>query len=253
MKRNFLILGFVALLAMFACASAPPPPHAMPAGAIALSSEPRMDEFNCPADNCVHWYKIDVPKKGKLRVFVESFELEDPPKAGFLSKAPDTTVPVGYEVTISAPDGKSIAGAKSAGKKETAVETRVTKGSYMLSVWSEEPGRAFGYRLTSKFRAAPRPKARVAKKPRPPQFESRAATILEAEGWGEDVEAVLIDLGSTHGMTVGLKGRLIDEGDEIGKVTIKQVYPDGSRAGVDGALTRPLGPDSRVEILIPID
>jgi hypothetical protein len=50
-----------------------------------------------------------------------------------------------------------------------------------------------------------------------------------------------------------LKGRLIDEGDEIGKVTIKQVYPDGSRAGVDGALTRPLGPDSRVEILIPID
>ena len=116
----------------------------------------------------------------------------------------------------------------------------------MVSVKSETPGKPFGYRLTSKFKAAPKPRARQ------PRFETRAATILEAEGWGADIKAVLIDLGSNVGMREGLTGHLIDDGEKIGELVIQQVYPDGSRARIEGNLSRPLGPDTSVEVMVPV-
>lgn len=252
-KKSLIYFVWLAGIAtLVSCASnPPPPPHSEPGGALPLGSEPRLDEFNCPAGNCVHWYRIVVPRKGKLRLFVESFEhAKKEEKRSFFSKEEADPGPPGFEITLSDGDGKSVDGAKSDGAKERALESRVTRGSYMVSVWSENPGRPFAYRLTSKFKAAPKPRARP--KPRKPRFETREATILEAEGWGADVEALLIDLGSTDGMRTGLKGRLVDNGEEIGKLVVEQVYPDGSRAGVEGSLSRPLGPDSRVEIYVPL-
>jgi hypothetical protein len=211
-----------------------------------LGSEPHVDEFNCSVGNCVHWYNVAVPRQGKLRLIVEPFELANrAEKRGFFDKKQQAPGLPNFDIALSDGAGKSIARVTSEGGKERAIESSVKKGSYSVSVWSEAPGRPFAYRLTSKFKAAPKPRAK-------PRFEVRNAVILEAEGWGTDIEAVLIDLGSTKGMREGLTGRLIDAGEEIGTFEIEQVYPDGSRARIKDRLSRPLGPDTQVEIKVPI-
>ena len=259
MNRKLLVQVtlLTALALLLSCASPPPPTHSMPAGAIPLGFDPHVDEFNCSAGNCVHWYQVAVPRRGKLRLFVKSFELAKKEKTGFFNffdRNGEPPGPPGFEITLSDSNGNSISSAKSNGRPEQSVRSSVTKGSYLVSIWSENPGRPFGYRLSSEFKAARKPRPVSLPPPPPPviQYESRDATILEAEGWGADVKAWLIDLGSSHGMSAGLKGRLMDDGEEIGKIVIEQVFPDGSRAGVEVNLLRPLGRDTRVEILVPI-
>jgi hypothetical protein len=205
-----------------------------------------VDEFNCPVGNCVHWYNVTVPSKGKLRILVEPSELANREQGGGLfGKKQEASGLPSFDIALSDHQGKSIVRVKSEGGKQRALESSVAKGSYSVSVWSEAPGRPFAYRLTSKFKAAPKPRAK-------PRFEVRSAMILEAEGWGTDIEAILIDLGSTKGMREDLTGRLVDDGEEIGTFEIEQVYPDGSRARINGRLSRPLGPDTQAEIKVPI-
>ncbi len=240
----------VALATLAACASPPPPPaHSERGGALPLTTESHLDELDCAQDNCVHWYRVSVPGKGRLRALVETLE---PPakerKSGFFSKKVKDSGPPHFEVALVDGSGESIASHESDGKAERAVEVDVAKGQYLVSIRSAIPGIPFSYRVTSGFEPAPRPRPQ----PRKPRFEARSATILEAEGWGTDVEALLIDLGSTHGVRPGLTGRLIDSGKTIGAIVIEQVYPDGSRASIEGTLSRPLGPESRAVVMVPV-
>jgi hypothetical protein len=77
--------------------------------------------------------------------------------------------------------------------------------------------------------------------------------VLEVEGWGEHTQAVLIEFGSNHGIRRGLRGRLIQDGSTIGEVVVEQVYPDGSRARVDGPLLAPVTSKTIVEIDVPVE
>jgi hypothetical protein len=241
------------LMAMVSCAKPPlppPPAHSVSSGALLLGSEALVDELDCPAGNCVHWYRVEVPRKGKITLYVEAFELVGKKETeGVFRKREKDSSPPRFMMNLDAVGGKSIANARSESNKEATIESNVRGGAYLVSVWSANPGRPFGYRLNSTYKPAPKPK----KKKKPvQQYKAQRAMILESEGWGSDVEAVLIDLGSSDGMRTGLKGRLINEGEEIGKLSVQQVYPDGSRARVEGTLVRPLGPDSQAEIMVPI-
>jgi hypothetical protein len=85
-----------------------------------------------------------------------------------------------------------------------------------------------------------------------PQFRTQTSAVLEVEGWGEDSQAVLIELGRADGIQAGLRGRLIEEGEVIGEIVIEQVYPDGSRARIDGTLVTPVTPSTTVEVEVPV-
>jgi hypothetical protein len=246
-RKAFIRLVWFAVIATgVSCASPPPPPHSEAGGALPLSSEPHLDGFDCPAGNCEHWYQIEVPRKGTLGLSFESFEREKEDKKWWhFSKSEPNPDPPNLKITLMDVKGNSLADSTSDGATEGELGSRVNAGVYMVWVRTQEPGRPFNYRMTSEFKAA-------APKPRKPRFKARPAAILEAEGWGVDVEALLIDLGSRDGMRKGLVGRLIENGEEIGKIEIKQVYPDGSRVRVEGGLSRPLGPDTQAEILVPI-
>jgi len=63
--------------------------------------------------------------------------------------------------------------------------------------------------------------------------------------------AVLLDAGSTQGLRVGLRGRLLDGGRAIATLEIVEVYPEGCLARVEGT-SGPIGATSSAEIEIPI-
>ena len=74
-QRVAIALAIGLSLLTSACASPPPPPaHAVEAGALPLEAHPRLDEIDCTANNCVHWYRLDIASKGSLRLSVETFE-----------------------------------------------------------------------------------------------------------------------------------------------------------------------------------
>jgi hypothetical protein len=77
--------------------------------------------------------------------------------------------------------------------------------------------------------------------------------VLEVEGRPGDPRSVLISRGERDGIRPGLRGRMLQDGEEIATVEIVDVYPDGSRARIDGTLRAPITPDTRVEIDVPLD
>ena len=98
------------------------------------------------------------------------------------------------------------------------------------------------------FDAAPPPP----QEPEPPKFETHSSAVLESVGYGRDTVAVLIGSGQKLGMQVGFRGKLFDDGKEIGSVVIETVYPDGSRARVEGALSSPVTHATIARIEVPV-
>ncbi len=247
--------GVCLALVAFGCATKlpPPPAYAVASGALVLTSEPQIDEIDCTAQNCIHWYRLDIPRKGSLRVSVEAFELPEKEESGFslFSGGKKDATPVPFELAVADGLGAPLGSIEGMGYETRAFDVGVGRGSYLVSVRTSEEDGMFGYRLKHSFKAAPKPR-RKPKPPPKPRFESKSAVILEFEGWGSDVEAVLIDLGSDHGMAKGMTGYFVVEGEHVGRIVVEQVYPEGSRAVVEGALDRPLGSDTSVEILVPL-
>jgi hypothetical protein len=253
------------LLLIPACATRQLEPlsYAVPIGARMLGSEPISDEFNCPAGNCVHWYQVSPTRKGELFLFVEIVDL---PKAvgeeepGFFSRflaslpligTKEKTTSPEFEITVKDARGKTVSGASNEGRPERPLQLLVSPGQYLISVRSaDEDIERFAYRISERIKYSARAR-RAPPKPVEPKFEARSAMILEIEGWGVDVEAVLVDLGSNDGAVRGLKGTLIDGGKVVGRLLVGEVFEDGSRAKVEGGLERPLSPDASAKIMVP--
>jgi hypothetical protein len=77
--------------------------------------------------------------------------------------------------------------------------------------------------------------------------------VIEIEGSPATPEAVLIDKGSEAGLRRGLEGRLYDAGQEIGRIEVVEIYPEGARAEIRGTLSAPVTPATRAKIDIPLD
>jgi hypothetical protein len=252
------------LLIISACATPQlePLPYAVRSGARMLGSEPMRDEFNCPAGSCVHWFQVSPTRKGELFLLVEIVDLpkvvgEEEP--GFFSRVlaslpligtKEKTTSPEFEITVKDARGKTVSGASNEGRPERPLQLLVSQGQYLISVRSaDEDNDPFAYRISGRIKySAVR---RAPPKPVEPKFDARSAMILETEGWGVDVEAVLIDLGSNDGVVRGLKGTLIDGGKVVGRLLVGEVFEDGSRAKVEGGLERPLSPDASAEIMVP--
>src|SRR4030095_14214787 len=106
-----------------------------------------------------------------------------------------------------------------------------------------------GYALRAGFKAAPPPPPAP---PPAPRFETRRAAVLEVEGGRTSEQTVLLDAGEAAQLRPGMRGVLVDAGKKLGSVVIVNVYPDGSRARVEGVLAGPISPRTVAEIQVPL-
>jgi len=217
-----------------ACAKPPPDLDAEPAGAIALPlGQVHADTLDCDKGDCADWYKIAVPGEGKL--FVDA----DPAVAN-----------AGFAVQLVDAGGAPLAAGDSAGGKAAVrLHTPVSEGAVLVKVVPTDAKANVAYAVTARFKPAPPPP--VVKAPEP-RFETKSAAVLEVEGDRTAHPAVLIDAGQAAKLAPGMRGRLVDKGHTIGQIVVQDVYPDGSRARVDGPLSGQIGPHTTAEIDVPI-
>ncbi len=88
--------------------------------------------------------------------------------------------------------------------------------------------------------------------PPQPRYRAVEAMLLEVERRAGGEQTVLIGLGEQRGVQVGLRGRLVEGGKTIAEIEIIEVFPDGSRARLDGAPASRITPETTVEIDVPV-
>jgi hypothetical protein len=235
-RRGRPALAFSLLIALGGCAITPPP-HGYPEGALALTpAQPYHDTVNCRRKDCERWYRMRVDRKGTFVVDIAGYE------AG-------RTLPQ-YSVLLTDHTGDNVL-ARESNLEQSRVrfDRGVGADTYLVGIVAPPKAGGFRFRVTLDFAAAT---PAAPSEPPPPQYELHTSSVLESVGYGQDAVAVLIESGRKHGMRVGFRGRLIDGGTEIGRVVIEQVYPDGSRARIDGALIAPVTYETVVEIDVPV-
>ncbi|MBW2281811.1 MAG: hypothetical protein JRG76_10265 [Deltaproteobacteria bacterium] len=215
-----------------ACALTPPP-HGYPTGALFLApARPYVDRVNCPRKDCERWFRTRVGEKGDLRA---SVQVTSEDKSALR-----------YSLMITDREAKTLVRDASGGAAHLEVKRSVPAGGYLVGVVAHKDSRAFDFSVRVDFEPAPPPP--VKKKP---EFEIHSTPVLESVGYGQDTVAVLIESGEKRGMQVGFRGRLIDDGETIGSIVIEQVFPDGSRAKIEGALSSPVTHATIAEIRVP--
>lgn len=238
-----------ALIALGACAKRPPDADAIPSGANALALDtPRADVLDCREDDCADWFRAEIPRKGKLVIE--------------LSATPEQGTDVRISVSLADGQGATLARDQTIGRTAISVSSDVVPATYLIAIASNHPEARFDYTVTARLVLPPPPKpppkaaparkrAPVPAKPPAPRFETKRAEVLEVDESGPHGRAVLLDAGSTQGLRVGLRGRLLDGGQTIATLQIVEVYPEGSLARIEGG-PGAIGVTSTAEIEIPI-
>jgi hypothetical protein len=217
------------------------PGHGYAQGALYLApDQERVDSLRCRRwwgrPDCQRWYKTNVGEEGTFSVEVNARSADRSPR--------------GFSVVLwDGTEYEELLVRSNAGMHRVQLDREVPPDTYLVSVIAVNDAKAFDFRISVGFEPAPPPPPipRLA-----PKFKIHTSSILEQEGYGQDTVAVLIESGREDGLRVGLKGRLVDDGAEIGKLVIEQVYPDGSRARVEGTLLGPVTYETVVEIDVPV-
>jgi len=222
--------------ALLACAKPPPDLDAQPAGALPLALDQRHpDTLECGEGDCADWYRLEVPAKGLLTVALGPGAPEAP-RGGLSARLVDA-------------QGQTLAVAASANGEPLELKAPVAAGAALVEVTPADPKAAVGYALTARFKAAPPPPPPP---PPAPRFETRRAAVLEVEDARSEQPSVLLDAGEAAGFRPGMRGVLVDGGKKLAEVVIVNVYPDGSRARVQGALAGAISPRTVAEIQVPL-
>jgi len=226
------------------------------------------DYLHCALERCDNFYWIDVTRSGDLRVEVY---------APWGSGLPD------FGVVLLDPMGKPIAAPTEPGARPARLNSRVSPGRYTVRVHAtgSDDGR-LGYELIASFEASGRPASSAdkasskqpatsvkrptttpkpssgepVKRPAPaPADDGYAAGSLVATAEVLDVEQengepvyVLLDAGEPQSVRVGMRGRLREGAETIGRIEIIEVYRDGSRAKLLDSLTGDITIDTGAEI-----
>lgn len=235
-----LIFAILFLLAgaLAACSTTSPRPEdldAEPATAVSLTVGTAVaGSLECADElgpDCRDWYRFQPRQPGQLRVTARSIaaavEGEEPT---------EEARPVQLRLT----DGEGTVLAEAEGPDAT-VRWRVKDPGSFLALVSMTPSEApLQYELTTRIEEAPRTR-------------SLRRTVLEVEtGRNGGTAHVLIDGGHDQSLRVGLRGKLIQDGRSIGRIRIVEVFPQGSRAAVEGVLTGPVTPETVAEIELPL-
>lgn len=233
----------VLLLAGVAATCQPPPDlDGQPGGAqpLALGGN-HPDQLHCRAGDCADWYRLVVAERGDLVVKVTS---------------PVAALSGGRQLVLVLADGRSrqldrVTASPTQGK--AVITWQASPGHYMVRVEARDDQKSpLPYELSAHVVPPPRPKAPPPPAPPPPPPTSTVkGGVIEVEGDIGAPSAVLVDRGQHDGIQPGQPGRLLNGDQVIGKVVVEDSYPEGSRARIDGTLTGPILPDTRVEIDVP--
>jgi hypothetical protein len=236
-------LAFATLLllggALGACASAPEHPEdldAEPTGAVSMTVGTAVGgSLECADElgpDCRDWYRFQPRQPGQLRVTARSIapaaEGEEP-----------TEEPRPVQLQLTDSEGTVIGEAEG---PEAIVRWRVKEPGALLALVRMVPGEGrIQYELTTTVEEARR--TRSLRRP-----------VLEVEtGRNGGGAHVLIDGGRDQSLRVGMRGKLVQDGRSIGRIRIVEVFPQGSRAAVEGELTSPVTPETVAEIALPLN
>jgi hypothetical protein len=216
------------------CATPAPDPDGEPGTATLLSlGSMRRDQINCRGGDCADWYRIRLPARGDLFIDVAALEAD-------VAATP-------YTLTLNSGRNRRLGDANDVGAGRKRMQWKGDAGHYLLAVAAPPRSRILRYELLARFEPEPPPP------PPEPRFEQLTSEVLEVEGRPGDPRSVLIGRGQRDGIQPGLRGRMMQDEEEIATVEIVDVYPDGSRARIDGTLRAPITPDTWVEIDVPLD
>jgi hypothetical protein len=231
-----LRLFFVAAVAFaLGCKSLPADPDGRPQGARPiLLGVAQHDSMKCDEGDCADWYSFELNARTPVVIQLD----------------PDTGPAWNVEVELLLYDavGNVIATEKTEGRPSLTVKSDLAPGSYYVAVGSATGGNLVPYTLVARESKRPAASGPAAgKKPGSPRFETKRGSVLEISDNGR---AVLLDIGKSQGIRVGLKGRLLSGGAAAGSLEIVEVYPEGSLARLSGG-AKPQA-DSTAEIDVPV-
>ena len=230
------------ILGVGGCETCPKPPPDLdghPGGARPLAlGTPRRDQLHCEGGDCADWYRLRVEQRGELVIDVAAIDADA--SSAF------------YSVQLNSHRNEPLGYGNQVGFGRKRLHWRSDPGTYLVGIGAPEQSRPFRYQVLASFE--PEPPRLVVPTPPPPQprFESISAEVIEIEGRPGDPRAVLIDRGRSHGMRPGLRGRLLENGQEIATVEIVDAYSDGSRARIEGSLQAPITAHTQAVIDVPV-
>jgi hypothetical protein len=187
--------------------------------------------------DCRDWYRFQPRQPGMLRVVAKSIAPRtEGEEGGAAVEAAGPSRPLQLQLT----DGNGTMLAEGEGEEAT-VHWRIREPGALLALVTVSPGEGpIRYELTTKIEDAPRTR-------------SIRQTVLEVEAPRDGGAAhVLIDGGLDQSISVGLRGKLLQDGRSIGRIRIVEVFPQGSRATVEGELASPVTPETVAEIELPL-
>jgi hypothetical protein len=230
--------AMLVIMALTGCPKPPPDLDGHPGGARPLAlGTPRRDQLHCKGGDCADWYRLRVEQRGELVIEVAAIDENASTTFYSLQLNSHRNEPLGYGDPVGL------------GRKR--LHWSSDPGTYLVGIAAPEKSRPFRYEVLASFE--PEPPRLVAPPPPPqPRFESISAEVIEIEGRPGDPRAVLIDRGRSDGMRPGLRGRLLENGEEIATVEIVDAYADGSRARIEGSLQAPITAHTLVEIDVPV-
>jgi hypothetical protein len=208
-----------------------------PAGARPLAlGTPRRDQLHCKGGDCADWYRLRLEQRGELVIDV-----------AVIDENASTTF---YSVQLNSHGNEPLGYGDQVGLGRKRLHWRSAPGTYLVGIGAPEKSRPFRYEVLASFE--PEPPRLVVMPPPQPRFAPISAEVIEIEGRPGDPSAVLIDRGRSDGMRPGLRGRLLENGEEIAIVEIVDAYSDGSRARIEGTLHAPITAHTQAEIDVPV-
>lgn len=234
---------------VLACAGAPPAdPDGAPETAQTIEIAPRADALECSADgkpDCADWFRFRVATASALRVSATPVAPAPAPGASAAApkpgdSAPAPPPPAQLELAIAEASGREVGRAK-AGPGAPTAEIRLAPDAptdYVAVVTLPPGAGAVTYRLS--FDAPAKEAAPAAA----PAVRVSRWEILEVDADG----AVLIDGGRRDGLRAGQRGRLVDGRRTLGALVVVDVFDEGARARIEGALSGEITASTVAEI-----
>jgi hypothetical protein len=203
--------------------------------------------LHCRKNDCQNLYQVVMTRSGSVKVTVNA--PADPALPDFTLELQDR-------------DGHVIAEDRKLMKRPREVIRGLTPGLYVVAIKGRDTrddrlSYKVRYDLVKKgtkkakrrSKAKAKPKRTVAKPPPPPAPRNWIGSeVLEVERQGGEPVAVLLEAGTSQGMKPGLRGELVEGDKTIAQLEVVDVYAEGSRARIIGALTAPITLDTSARI-----
>jgi hypothetical protein len=201
----------------------------------------RQGWLHCAGKKCHDSYKLEVPRRGKLRV-----DARAPGGRGL----PD------FGVVVEDLQERLVGASIRPQERPRVVRKDVEPGTYRVQVYAlGSNGEMLSYDLVAKLekkKTTTRKKKPRRKSPKPrPEFRVVKSEILEVEREGGEPTFVLIEAGERQALTPGLSGQLVENGNPIAEIKVVEVFPDGSRVRIVDRLSAPITIETTAEIRVP--